>query len=458
MEYQKLCEGILSNVGGKENIVECKHCMTRLRMVFADNEKVNVDALKKIDGLKGVNISGVQYQLIVGPNVPAVYEDLLKVAGIQVGDDGRVTSAAAEKPKAAAKRKPIDAAADILSGIFMPIMPAILTGGIIKGLLMLLATLGVLDNTGTTYMIMYHSADSVFYFLPFLIAYSGSRKLNTNAAISLAIAASLLTPNLVQLLASGEAVTLLGIPVYAAKYNSSVLPMILALIAQMYLERGLKKVLPRGMQGVFVPALTFLVLLPLTYLALGPAGGFAGTILASGFQTVYNFSPIICGLLIGGLWQALTLTGMHWAFVTIMTNNLAVFGYEIIVGMNSPSCWAQQGACLGTMLKAKDPDIKKNCAAILSAAMLAGGTMTEPTMFGNNLRFKTPFLCGLLGGAVGGAIAGATGVTASAIGNINFYNFAIFLGPAFLFEVLACVAAFVIACAATYFAGIDESL
>lgn len=396
MDKNKLARTIIANVGGEGNVNSVVHCATRLRFSIKDRAKVNKAAVEHTEGVISVVEGGGQFQVVIGNSVADVYKEIGSFTKLLDED------VASETPKGNIFNRAID----LVSAIFTPLLGALAGAGILKGLLMILASLEWLSDTSGTYQILYAAADSVFYFLPMILAYTSARKFGTNVAVALVIAGALLYPNIVTLTGSGEAVSFLGIPVVMMSYSSTVVPIILAVWVQSILEKTLNKHIHEAVKNFLTPLTCLVVIVPLTFLVIGPIGTYSGLWLASGYTFLYNLSPIVAGAIIGAVWQILIIFGIHWGFVPLILSNISKYGSDTLIAMLGPSNFTQAGASLGVFLKTKNPKVK----AISGSAALSGlFGITEPSIYGVTLRYKKPFIIACFSGAIAGAIAGIAG-------------------------------------------------
>lgn len=412
MDYSKLSEEIVKGVGGKENVVSLVHCATRLRFKLKEENKANKKKIEHLDGVITVVQSGGQFQVVVGNNVAKVYNEIM--------NNFQLNSTASDNEKQKGGNV-LSRLIDIISSIFTPFLGAMAGAGILKGLLAL-ATYNnmLLSPESGTYRILYAAGDGIFYFLPVLLATTAAVKFKTNKYVSMGIALALLYPDMSALMGSntGEllfglpvAGSFLGIPVLSASYASSVIPILLAIWIQSYLERFLDKFMPSSIKNIISPLIVFVIMVPGTFILVGPLGGYLGEILSKLYLTAYNLSPLIAGGLVGSMWQVFVIFGVHWAFIPIMLNNLssppAGLGYDTMLPMLLPAVLAQAGAAIGVVLKTKDPKMKSLSASASLAAIFG---ITEPTVYGVTLKLKKPFIYACIGGGIGGAIVGFSGV------------------------------------------------
>ncbi|MED4815334.1 beta-glucoside-specific PTS transporter subunit IIABC [Bacillus atrophaeus] len=445
MDYHKVSKEILQLVGGEENVQSVIHCMTRLRFNLHDNAKADRSRLEQMDGVMGTNISGEQFQIIIGNNVPKVYKALLENSGLSEENT---------KGASGQKKNVLSALFDVISGVFTPILPAIAGAGMIKGLLALAVTFGWMAETSQAHTILTAIGDGAFYFLPMLLAVSAARKFGSNPYVAAAIAGAILHPDLTALLGSGKSISFIGLPVTAATYSSTVIPILLAIWMTSYVEKWIDRVTPSSLKLIVVPTLTLVIVVPVTLMTVGPLGAILGDYLSVGVNYLFDHAGIVAMILLAGTFSLIIMTGMHYALVPIMINNIAQNGHDYILPAMFLANMGQAGASFAVFLKSKNKKFK-SLAFTTSITALMG--ITEPAMYGVNMRLKRPFAAALIGGAAGGAFYGVTGVASYIVGgNAGLPSIPIFIGPKFLYAVIGLVISFAAGTAAAYLIGFED--
>ncbi|WFE14099.1 beta-glucoside-specific PTS transporter subunit IIABC [Bacillus atrophaeus] len=445
MDYHKVSKEILQLVGGEENVQNVIHCMTRLRFNLHDNAKADRSRLEQMDGVMGTNISGEQFQIIIGNNVPKVYKALLENSGLSEENT---------KGASGQKKNVLSALFDVISGVFTPILPAIAGAGMIKGLLALAVTFGWMAETSQAHTILTAIGDGAFYFLPMLLAVSAARKFGSNPYVAAAIAGAILHPDLTALLGSGKSISFIGLPVTAATYSSTVIPILLAIWMTSYVEKWIDRVTPSSLKLIVVPTLTLVIVVPVTLMTVGPLGAILGDYLSVGVNYLFDHAGIVAMILLAGTFSLIIMTGMHYALVPIMINNIAQNGHDYILPAMFLANMGQAGASFAVFLKSKNKKFK-SLAFTTSITALMG--ITEPAMYGVNMRLKRPFAAALIGGAAGGAFYGVTGVASYIVGgNAGLPSIPIFIGPTFLYAVIGLVISFAAGTAAAYLIGFED--
>ncbi|MCO5477226.1 beta-glucoside-specific PTS transporter subunit IIABC [Enterococcus gallinarum] len=404
---------VLDAVGGKENVNSVVHCATRLRFKLKDEGKADTNRLNQDDDVIQVVQSGGQYQVVIGSHVSDVYRELTGVANF----DG-------ESEKSAEKGNPLNQLIDIISSIFTPFLGAMAGAGVLKGFLTLAVTMNWLAADSGVYTVWYAIADGLFTYLPVMLAFTAAKKFKTNEFLAASLAMALVHPSITEL--AGQTLSFVGIPVIigASAYTSSVIPIILAVFLQSYVERFFKKVIPSFLQIICVPLAVFLIMAPVTFIVVGPLGTIVGNLLGSGYDAIYNLSPILAGAIMGGLWQVFVMFGMHWGFVPIAMVNLTQFGFDTMVPMLLPAVLAQGGAALAVFFITKNVKLK---GLALSSTITSLFGITEPTVYGVTLPLKKPFIAACISGAIGGAIVGFSQVKNYTFGLVSLLSLPSFI-------------------------------
>jgi len=452
MSHEKLAREIVQGVGGESNVVSLVHCATRLRFTLKDNAKADKAALEKTDGIITVKESGGQFQVVVGNKVPEVYAAIGEVSGIlNESKDGARTN-----DKAAAGKKGFGALIDVISSIFAPLLGVMAGAGILKGLLLIADNFGWLPKTDPTYIILFGAADSLFYFLPVLLAVTTARKFGGNIFTAMTIAGALLLPSVTALNGAEFDVNFFGIPVVMMSYSSTVIPIILAVIVMSKLEKFFNRVIHESVKNFLTPMISLAVMVPLTLIVFGPFGVYVGNGIADALLAAFSFSPLIAGAILGAGWQLLVIFGVHWGLVPVFINNIAVYGRDGIKPAATASVFAQTGAAFGVMLKTKNKKLKTLAGSATLSALFG---ITEPAVYGVTLPLKRPFIAGIIGGAVGGAIIGQGGTEAFASGAPGLLTLPIFYGPGgqgFPALIIGISASFLISATLAYLLGFKD--
>lgn len=396
---RQIAEAVVKAVGGTANITSVTYCMTRLRFVLKDKSIPNKKEVEKIPGVMGVNIAGGQYQVIIGNSVGNVYKEVVAATGIS---DTAVGGDAAEHIE---KVNPIVAALDFIAGCMTPLFTAIIAGGLVKVLLVIFGPtlLNVMQTTSDTYILMNALGDAPFYFLPVLVAFTASRKLNCNSYLSVMIASVLIYPDVITLLAGDSATHLFGvIPVVHGSYSSSIIPAMLSTLLLKYVEKLVDRITPEWSKSFLKPLLIVIIVTPITLCAIAPLGLIIGNGLQSVINGIYGFAPWLAMMLFAGFMPFIVMTGMHWAFVPA-------------------------GATFGAAFKTKDKEMKKMAFPAAVSALLAG--VTEPAMYGVTLKLKKPMVAACISGGIGGLIVGILQVKSYAFVTPSMTSLVQFISP-----------------------------
>lgn len=446
MDYNKVSKDILQLVGGEENVQSVIHCMTRLRFNLYDNAKADRAKLESLPAVMGINISGQQFQIIIGNDVPKVYKAIIANSGLSDEKAGL--------QQGGKKKNVLSAIFDVISGVFTPILPAIAGAGMIKGIIAIAVTFGWMTSESQVHTILSAIGDGAFYFLPILLAVSAARKFGSNPYVAAAIGAAILHPDLTALLGSGKSISFVGLPVTAATYSSTVIPILLAIWIASYVEKWIDRVTPTSLKMIFVPTLTLLVVVPVTLITVGPLGAIAGNYLSIGVNGLFENAGLITMVLLAGTFSLIIMTGMHYAFIPVMFNNITQNGYDYLIPAMFLANMGQAGASFAVFLRSRN---KKFKSLSLTTSITALMGITEPAMYGVNMRLKKPFVSALLGAAVGGAFYGITGVAAYIIGgNVGLPGITTFIGPTFIQAMIGIVITFFAATIIAYLLGFED--
>lgn len=437
---RKIAEEVLNAVGGSENIVSVTHCMTRLRFVLKDQSIPNKKKIESIKGVMGTNIAGGQYQVIVGNSVGNVYRELVEISGVID------TTADFKAAQVKEKVNPVVAALDFIAGCMTPLFTAIIAGGLIKVLLVIFGPtlLGVLSSESDTYILMNALGDAPFYFLPVLVAFTASKKLNCNSFLAVMVSSILIYPDVITLLGSEQATHLFGaIPVVHGSYASSIIPAMLSTILLKYVEILVDKIVPDWSKNFLKPLLIVLITAPITLCVLAPLGLMVGNGLQFVINGIYGFAPWLAMLLFSAFMPFIVMTGMHWAFVPACLFGLANPGYDLLLlPAMLASNMAQAGATFGVAAKTKDKELREMAIPAAISALLAG--VTEPAMYGITLRLKKPMIAACIASGIGGLITGIVSLKAYAFATPCLTAIVQFIAPDGGNNIICAVIVFVV--------------
>ena len=402
-KYRDMAVAIVELVGGKDNIRSFAHCMTRLRMNLKDKGLVKMEELEKVSGVMKVQWMNDQLQVVIGPQVSSVYPQVQEIVGDGAEDVGGVEDAAHDQKQGVVSRL-----LSVLNGIFVPVIPAIAGAGMLKAIIALLKTMGLVDVDSYTFQLFNMAADCVFYFLPFFLAVSSAKIFKTNTTLAVALAAALLHPTLLDLAKAGEvsSVAFFGLPVRVVNYTYSVVPIVLGVWILSYVYRFVDDHMPNVMKVIFTPTVVLLVMVPLELIVLGPIGSYAGQLLTNAMTWLFSVNGFLAGFVMSLIRPITVMTGMHQGFTPVIFQNLAELGYDFLLPTMFMSTMAQFGATAAMYFKTKDPEEK---SLVFSASFSAIMGITEPALYGVLIKHKKAFFAACLGGALGGGFISATG-------------------------------------------------
>ena len=436
-KYEQLATDIVKNVGGKENVNSLAHCITRLRFKLKDEGKANTDVLKAMDGVVTVVQSGGQYQVVIGQHVGEVYDEILQYHGIKGAGGVDVDEGDDDTPK-----KPLDLFVDTVSGIFTPILGVLAAAGMLKGLLALLSAFSIVERGSGTYQILNILGDAFFFFLPIFLGYTAAQKFKMNNAFTaMGIAAALVYPSMAQMRGGDVLYTVLsgtifespihveffGIPVILMNYASSVIPIILAVWFAVRVERFFLGVMPTIFKSFGVPFFTWMIMIPLTLLVVGPVATWLGKIVGAVTIGIYDVSPVLAGMFIGGFWQVFVMFGLHWGLVPVMLNNITTMGYDPVITTMLGTTFAQTGIVAAIAFKTKDQKLK---GIAIPAAVSGIFGVTEPAIYGVTLPRKKYFILSCIIAAVAGGAIALMGVKQFLFGGLGIFSYPSYIDPA----------------------------
>lgn len=404
-DYDKLAVDIIKAVGGKENIVKASRCATRLRLVLKETTNEAKENVSNLTGVITVVESGGQFQVVIGTHVGKVFD---KVASELNLDSNTIE----DEPKASILNRIIAT----MSAVFAPFIYILAAAGILQGCLILINMANPSFSSTGTYEVLSFMSWAPFMFLPIFIAITASKHFKCNAFIAVACCAALVSPTWAEIasrIADGESVRFLGISLAETTYTSSVLPPLFLVWILSYVERFVDKKLPEVIKSLFTPFICMIVMVPLTILVIGPLSDSLATGIANGYNYLYNLAPAVAAAVIGGLWQVVVIFGVHWGVTPMCLANYDLYGMDTFQAFQTMAVIAQAGAVFGVFVKARNKQTK-NIA--LSAGVTGIFGITEPAIYGVNLRFKKPFICG--------CIAGAIGAVVGSFFNIAYYAYA----------------------------------
>lgn len=449
IDYRITARELVKELGGDSNISNVTHCATRLRFILKDESVVNSAKVSKIPGVITTVQAGGQYQVVIGNHVKDAFGFVMELITVD------------ENAGSGAKNKVgvFNRIVDVISSIFAPFLYTLAACGILQGILGILVALNWIDTSGGTYQILNFVSWTAFTFLPVLISITAAKKFGANTYMAVVIACALVCPDYINMVNTGADIHFLGIKVQLLSYTSSVIPIILSIWVASYVQKFFDKYLPIVVRNLFSPMFTIAIMVPLTLLAFGPIGNTIGGAIGGAYNYLYGLSPIVAGVIVGGLWEVLVIFGVHWGITPVTVGNYAALGYDTFTGLQASAVFSQAGAALGVFLKTKDREMK---GVSLSAAVTGLFGITEPAIYGVNLRLKKPMICGCVAGAVAGGVAGAFhavswGYNMPGIATIPAY-FKAGHASEFIGFLISIVIAFVLGVILTYFVGFQEEI
>lgn len=448
-----LAENIVDAVGGSGNITHVTHCATRLRFTLADPGLASEETVKSLDGVAGLVNRGGQFQVVIGTGVAQVYKEVTELMG---ETPAAPPSSAGTAPATGVVGRVLDA----LASIFTPVLPAIVGAAMVKTILILLVNVfGILPTDSGTYIVLNIAGDAAFYFLPILLAASAAKKFGMNQYIAMAVGGMMLHPNFVAVVTDPErgGLDFVGIPVTMANYGSTVIPIILVIWAGSYVERFSDWISPGPVKFFLKPMLTFVFMVPVALVVVGPLGAILGGWVASGLGYLYETTPWLIPLIMGAAAPLLVMTGMHYALVPIVIQSVGTYGYDLMGIGYLMANLAQAGAALAVSVRVLDPKMRRLARGTAFTAMVG---ISEPAMYGVNIRYRRPFYFVLVAGLIAGAWAAITTVKRMSFAPTGVLTLPIFIDPAdpmnLINAIICAVIAFVAAFGLTYLWGLSK--
>jgi len=432
MKEKEAVKKIIAYVGGKENIKKAWHCMTRLRFDLVDQSLIDHENVKKIDGVIGEQLQNDQYQVIIGTNVQNYYSVLMEEL------ENKEERSQSQEDKT--QKSLFGRMLDVVSGVFGPIVPAIAGAGMIKGILAGLIALNVLSKESETVVILDLIASGVFYFLPFFLAASAAKIFKTNQYLAIAVAGGFMYPSLLDAAKLGEVsqFQFIGLPIPVINYSGTVIPIILSVWALSYIYRWVDKFMPSVLRTVFTPTLTLFITIPFTLIVSGPLGSYVGKGLAYMVELLFDISPILAGVVMGGARPIEIVFGVHHAITPIALQNFADKGYDMLMPMMFMTNMAIAGATFAMFFKANS---KTEKSIILSATISAILGITEPALFGVLIKNRKAFIACTIGSTVAATFFAAMGVRIYGYILSSIVSLVAYVGPYFPYAIIGIIIA-----------------
>lgn len=396
VKNKELAKDILDIIGGNENVVKASHCATRLRIVLKRSIPNAKKQVSNLDGVVTVVENNGQFQVVIGNAVGSVFQEFEKL--IDQNDNSNYDSQGQ-------KESIVNRVIATMSAVFAPFIYVLAAAGILQGLLIIINLIIPSFKETGTFEVFNFISWAPFTFLPIFIALTASKLFNVNTYIAVACCAALVSPDLagiIERIGKGESFHFLGLPLSETSYVSSVLPPLLLVWALSYVEKYLNKYIPEVVRQLFVPFFSIVIMVPLTLIIIGPLASGAAHGIASGFNTLVDVAPWLAGILIGTFWQVFVIFGVHWGVTPMVLANFEEYKSDAFQAFQTIAVIAQFGAVLGVFFKSKNAEIKK---VSLSAGITGIFGITEPAMYGINLRFKKPFIIACISGGIGALVA-----------------------------------------------------
>ncbi|MGQ7412613.1 beta-glucoside-specific PTS transporter subunit IIABC [Streptococcus suis] len=447
MKYKNTALAILEAVGGEKNVLRATHCVTRLRLELKDENIVSDERVKSISGVIGIMKKNGQYQIILGNDVANYYKEFTAL--------GKFDSDSVQQVK---KANVLEQVIEYIAGSMTPLIPAMLGGGMIKVLVIVLPMLGLLKADSQSISFLAFFGDAPYHFMPIFLAYSASQKLKVTPALAMSVAGILLHPNFVQMVSSGDPLHFLGAPVTPASYGSSVIPILIMVWLMKYIEAVFNKVTPAVTKSFLQPTLVLLVSGFIALVLVGPLGVIVGEGLSQLVEQMHGVAGWLTLAVLGAIMPFIVMTGMHWAFAPIFLAASIATPDVLILPAMLGSNLAQGAASMAVAFKSKNSNMKQIAFAAGFSALFAG--VTEPALYGVTLKYKKPLYAAMIGGGLAGLFVGLTGVKAYlfavpsliALPQFIYSEAASNITNAMIAAAISIIVTFILA----YFLGIDE--
>lgn len=457
MKYQQLCDEIIAKIGGKENVKDVSHCITRLRFHLKDESKAQTEELKATKGVVDVIQAGGQYQVVIGATVEAVYNDLVQIGGFDAQPALDIDEGDNVK-----KGDPFTRLLAVISEILQPILGVLMAGGFIKSMLALASVAGWLAKDSNTYVVLSAIGDSVFYYFPLIIGWTSAKKFGLKPVMGMALGGILVYPTLVALTGGDPLYTLgagtifesnvygdiFGIPLVMQSYASTILPAIFVVWVAAKVHKFFVSILPAVVSSFFANILTLFICGILGLVIIGPVMTVLSNIVAQIILALINFQPAIAGFVIGTFWSLLVMFGLHWGIIPLWFLDVATYGYDLINPLVYAGGCAIAGAVLGMIIRTKngEENAEVNVPALVSSIF----GVNEPALYAILLPRKRLMWATFLSAGVGGAVAGLMGAKLYSFGASGPLGFPSFINPAgidtgFIGLVASGVIAFILA-------------
>lgn len=449
MTNTELAKQIVSNVGGETNISTFTHCATRLRFTLKDMSKANVDTLKNLEGVLTAQVKSGQLQVVIGAKVEAIFNAASEM--IKIDDSSDVDVVPEKKNK-------ISSIIETISGVFSPTLSVLIGCGMFKAIVSLITNLDLMDASDGFIVVLSMIGDLIFYFFPFFLAVSAAKKFKVNEYLALALAAAYMYPTIMNGAAAAAetgvtTLSFLGLPILLASYSSTVIPIILSVWVLSLIYKRIDNLIPDFLKVLFTSMVVLFIMVPLELIVLGPIGSYLGTYIAQFMDWFYNFGGFVAAALLGGTRSLLTMMGMHYALAPLQIQQIAETGISTLLVSALTANFVQAGAALGTGLAIKN---KSEKSLAFSASLSAFFGITEPAMYGVNLKYKKPFIFAMVSSAIAAAFLSFFHAGAMTYAPPGLFTLITYTADSFVFIILGVLLSSGLACMLSYFFGVSK--
>lgn len=449
MKTEELAKEIIANIG-QDNITYATHCATRLRFNVKDESQVNLKALDRLEGVLRAQFNSGQLQIIIGAKVKSVFDAVSEKLDLENQD--------IEVKAVQQKKNVISRVVETVAGIFGPVIPVLIGCGMVKSVLAILTTMNLLETTSGAYQTFNLISDLIFYFFPFFLAVSAAKKFKTNEYLAVALAGAYMYPTIMEGAAKVAetgvtSLSFFGLPLLLVNYKSTIIPIIISVWVMSYVYRFVNKRIPDMFKILFVPMIVLFIMVPLGLIVFGPLGTYFGSGVAQIVTYLYTVNGVIGAFLFGTFRPLLIIFGMHYAITPINSQLIAEYGYSVISPANLTGNLAQAGACIGVFLLLKH---KASKSSALSSGVTAMFGITEPAIFGFNLKYKRPFICAMLAGGIGAAYINFWGGGATALILPGILALPTYIADSYIHIIIGVAISITLALVAVLIWGIEE--
>lgn len=449
MTNTELAKQIVSNVGGETNISTFTHCATRLRFTLKDMSKANIDTLKNLEGVLTAQVKSGQLQVVIGAKVEAIFNAVSEM--IKIDDSSDVDVVPEKKNK-------ISSIIETISGVFSPTLSVLIGCGMFKAIVSLITNLDLMDASDGFIVVLSMTGDLIFYFFPFFLAVSAAKKFKVNEYLALALAAAYMYPTIMNGAAAAAetgvtTLSFLGLPILLVSYSSTVIPIILSVWVLSLIYKRIDNLIPDFLKVLFTSMVVLFIMVPLELIVLGPIGSYLGTYIAQFMDWFYNFGGFVAAALLGGTRSLLTMMGMHYALAPLQIQQIAETGISTLLVSALTANFAQAGAALGTGLAIKN---KSEKSLAFSASLSAFFGITEPAMYGVNLKYKKPFIFAMVSSAIAAAFLSFFHAGAMTYAPPGLFTLITYTADSFVFIILGVLLSSGLACMLSYFFGVSK--